>query len=269
MSRYLPHSVDLQPLRRAGEGDILGTKPIALLVAALATVASVGSAQEADPSGVGPVDATSTEPVATPAQGAASGPGSEEEESRPYSKRVQGLLWFEFLIGPTWFDPDQYGAVSLPGGGQLDAPRQFGPEWGVAVGVALRGFHLGASYRRAKYDGYKLLRLGVDMKGIFRFVPYVHPMLRLNLYYAGITDGNPYPQLTNANIDGGGFTLGAGVMVPIVRWVSFTTTFDWSLMGLAVRGNSASGASVRSGVAGQEVGVTFALTFHFIGVRAH
>ena len=147
--------------------------------------------------------------------------------------------------------------------------RQSGPEWGVAVGVALGGFHLGASYRRGKYDGYKLLKLGLDMKGVFRFVPYVHPMIRMNLFYAGITDGNPYRQLTSANIDGGGFTLGAGVMVPIVRWVSFTTTFDWSVMGLAVRGTEPGGASVKDGVAGQEIGITFAITFHFIGVQGN
>ena len=105
------------------------------------------------------------------------------------------------------------------------------------------------------------------MKGIFRFVPYVHPMLRLNLYYAGITDGNPYPQLTNVSIDGGGFTLGAGFMVPIVRWLSFTTTFDWSVMGFALRGNEVAGERVRDALVGQELGVSFAVTFHFIGVR--
>ena len=240
-----------------------------LLVAAIATLPSVASAQEPSADAAGTVESEGAERAAeSAANPAPADPDSMEKDGGPYSRRVQGLLWFEFLIGPTWFDPDQYGSLSLSGVGQLDAPRQFGPEWGVAIGVALRGFHLGASYRRGKYDGYKLLKLGIDMKGVFRFVPYVHPMLRFNLYYAGITDGNPYPQLTNANIDGGGFTLGAGFMVPVVRWVSFTTTFDWSVMGLAVRGNEASGASFRSGVTGQEIGVTFAVTFHFIGVRS-
>ena len=192
---------------------------------------------------------------------------ARDDGGGPYSSKVMGRLWFDFLIGTSWFDPDQYRNAALSNGSALNTPRQFGPEWGVAIGGTFRGFHLGASYRRGKYDGYKLLKVGVDMKGIFRFVPYVHPMLRLNVYYASVTDGNPYPQLTNVAIDGGGFTLGAGFMVPIVRWLSFTTTFDWSVMGFALRGNEVGGERVRDGLVGQELGVSFAVTFHFIGVR--
>lgn len=243
-------------------------KEALLFVAAIAVVPNAVDAQGA--AAAGTPEPPTTEPAAqTGSDDVVSSSEATEDGSGPYSKRVQGLLWAEFIIGTSWFDPDKYGSTSLPGGGQLDAPRMFGPEWGVAIGVALGGFHLGASYRRGKYDGYKLLKLGIDMKGVFRFVPYVHPLIRLNLYYAGITDGTPYPQLANADIDGGGFTLGAGFMVPIIRWISFTTTFDWSVMGLAVRGTEAGGESFRNGVAAQELGVSFAITFHFIGVRGN
>lgn len=209
------------------------------------------------------------ETVAEPTGAEPEGQGETKDDgSGPYSSKVMGRLWFDFLIGTSWFDPDQFRNAALLNGSSLNTPRQFGPEWGVAIGGTFRGFHLGASYRRGKYDGYKLLKVGVDMKGVFRFVPYVHPMLRLNVYYAGITDGNPYPQLTNVSIDGGGFTLGAGFMVPVVRWLSFTTTFDWSVMGFALRGNEVGGgARIRDSLVGQELGVSFAVTFHFIGVR--
>lgn len=35
------------------------------------------------------------------------------------------------------------------------------------------------------------------------------------------------------------------------------------------RGTDTGGASFKDGVAGQEIGVTFAITFHFIGVRGN
>lgn len=233
----------------------------ALLVAVLP---ARGSAQGEQAVGsVEPAD-TST----APAEPDEAKDDSDDDERGPYYKKVQGLLWFEFLVGPTSFDPDKYGSVTLSGGGDLDAPRLNGPEWGLAIGVGLGGFHLGAFYRQANYDDYKLLKVGLDIQGLFRFIPYVHPTIRVDLYYAGIVDGNPYSaSLTNTNIDGGGFTLGAGVTIPIVRWISFTATFDWSVMGLAVRGDEPGGESLKTGIAGQEVGATFALTFHFIGVR--
>lgn len=244
-------------------------KNAVLLVAVIAVFPNASAAQ--GEAAVGTVEPAGTEPSTDAATAAAPEEAESNTESKdergPYYKKVQGLLWFEFLVGPTSFAPTKYGSVSLSGGGQLDAPRLNGPEWGLAIGVGLGGFHLGAFFRQGEYDAYRLVKVGLDMKGIFRFIPYVHPMIRIDLYYAGITNGSPDPRLSNSNIDGGGFTLGAGIMIPIVRWVSFTATFDWSVMGFAVRGNDIGGAAVSGGVAGQEVGATFAITFHFIGVR--
>ncbi|MEM9727124.1 MAG: hypothetical protein AAF997_00965 [Myxococcota bacterium] len=234
---------------------------------ALALCPAWAAAQEE--SAVGTVEPA--EPAATDtatAEEAEAKKDSDEDERGPYYKKVQGLLWLEFLAGPTSFDPTKYGTLSL-GGQTIQATKDNGAEWGFAIGVGLGGFHLGAFYRQAQYDGYKLLRVGLDMKGIFRFIPYVHPMIRIDLYYAGIVDGAAFSttQLTNFDADGGGFTLGAGVMIPIVRWMSFTATFDWSVMGLAVRADQPGGERVSGGIAGQQLGATFALTFHFIGVR--
>jgi len=58
-----------------------------------------------------------------------------------------------------------------------------------------------------------------------------------------------------------------GLRIPIVRWMSFAANFDWSYIGLSVRGDSASSGRIDSWVSGQQLAGTFALTFHFIGVR--
>ena len=69
-------------------------------------------------------------------------------------------------------------------------------------------------------------------------------------------------------MDNGGvvFTGGFGVRIPIIRWMSFAASFDWSFVALSMRGDTASGRQ-QAWIAGQQLGGTFALTFHFIGVR--
>jgi hypothetical protein len=90
----------------------------------------------------------------------------------------------------------------------------------------------------------------------------------MDVFYARTFDGSPYgPALTNASSNGGGFTLGGGIRVPIVRWVSFSATFDWSFIGLSMQGDNTSGVRLKNGITGQQFGGTFTLTFHFIGVR--
>jgi hypothetical protein len=49
--------------------------------------------------------------------------------------------------------------------------------------------------------------------------------------------------------------------------MSFAANFDWSYIGLSVRGDTASSGRIDSWVSGQQLAGTFALTFHFIGVR--
>jgi hypothetical protein len=207
---------------------------------------------------VGTVSEGSTATEAAPAPQAAAAP--EEEKRSVYYKKVQGWLWMEGFVGPSAYDPDQFTSLSLSGGTQ-NAPKLNGPEYGFAVGLGLGGFYLGGFYRQANYDVYKLMKVGLDMQGIFRFVPYVHPMVRIDLFYSRTFAGNPFG-LPSADVDGGGFTLGAGLRIPIIRWMSFSATFDWSMIGLAIRTPTESSA-----VVGQQLGATFSLTFHFIGVR--
>lgn len=226
---------------------LLGTGLVLSSTAFAQGESSVGSVSEAAP----------TEPAPAPQEAAP----PEEEGRSVYYKKVQGLLWLEAFVGPSTYDPDQFAALDLSGATQ-NAPKLRGPEAGFAFGVGLGGFWLGAFYRQANYDVYKLMKVGLDIQGIFRFVPYVHPMIRIDMFYSRTFAGNPYGLTTNPDVDGGGFTLGAGLRIPIIRWMSFAATFDWSMIGLAIRTDTE-----KSGVLGQQLGATFALTFHFIGVR--
>lgn len=196
----------------------------------------------------------------------------DDKERGPYYKKVKGWLWLEAFAGPSSYDPDQFGGLSLSG--IPNAPKLTGPQFGFAVGTGFGGpFFLGAYYRQANYtksapagQGYKLMKLGLDMQGTFRFIPYVHPMIRIDIGYARTFDGNPYG-LTNTASDGLDFTLGVGVRIPIVRWMSFLASFDWSFVGLSLRGDEPSGNRFQSWIGGQQLAGTFALTFHFLGVR--
>jgi len=96
-------------------------------------------------------------------------------------------------------------------------------------------------------------------------IPYVHIMFRADLGYAKMINGNPYG-ITSFSSGGIVATGGVGIRVPIVRWISFVGSVDWSFVGLSIKGDSGS-TSINSWILGQQVTGTFGLTFQFIGVR--
>jgi hypothetical protein len=198
---------------------------------------------------------------------------------------VKGWLWIEGVAGITSYDPDQFGALSLgtgtPGGAPKErgpqwgfslgtgfgggAPKERGPQWGFSLGTGFGGgFFLGWYYRQADYNTYKLMKTGLEFQPTIR-IPYVHIMFRVDIGFAKMFSGNPWGIM---NFDSGGVdtTFGVGLRIPIVRWMSFAANFDWSYIGLSVRGDTATGRQT-SWVSGQQLAGTFALTFHFIGVR--
>ena len=137
---------------------------------------------------------------------------------------------------------------------------------GFSLGTGFGGgFFLGWYYRQANYDDYKLLKTGLEFQPTIR-IPYVHIMFRVDIGFARMFDGNAWG-LTGVNNGGVDTTFGVGLRIPIVRWMSFAANFDWSYIGLAMRGTDSGGASVDAWVSGQQLAGTFALTFHFIGVR--
>ena len=181
----------------------------------------------------------------------------EQEKKSPYHNKVQGKLRVEVLFGPSRFDPDALSA----GSSGANAPRVSGPEFGVTLlgGPSTSTHFVGATYRQANYDVYKLMKAGLANQWAWR-TPYVHPMLRLDVCYAHIFDGAIYPSVDGSPRHGLSTTFGFGVRVPIVRWVSFAATFDWSLVSLfATKGDVIN-------VLGSQIVGTFSLMGHFIGV---
>jgi hypothetical protein len=231
-------------------------KYVVFLVGGLLVFGASASAQEES----GTTAESEAAADATPAEA----PPPEEKKKSPYYKKVQGWLWLEGFAGPSSYDPDQFGSLNTTG--VSNAPRLKGPEYGFAVGTPFGGpFFLGWFYRQANYGQYKLMKTGLDMQGNIR-IPYVHIVIRGSIGFAQTFSGNPYG-LTNDKNGGVSFTGGLGVRIPIVRWISFATTFDWTFVALAMQGDTASGARADAWISGQQFGATFALTFQFIGVR--
>ncbi len=234
---------------------------IVFLVIGLMWIGATASAQEA----AGAADKPGGTSKAAPAQAAPADQAPEEEKRSPYYKKVQGWLWIEGVVGISSYDPDQFGSLSL-GTGAGGAPKERGPQWGFSLGTGFGGgFFLGWYYRQASYSDYKLLKTGLEFQPTIR-IPYVHIMFRVDIGFARMFDGNAWG-LTGVNNGGVDTTFGVGLRIPIVRWMSFAANFDWSYIGLAMRGTDSGGNSVDSWVSGQQLAGTFALTFHFIGVR--
>ena len=240
-------------------------KYIAFLIGGLMLGSSASAQQPADTTAESNEAATAAPTEPASAEPAPEAPKEEEEKRSPYYKKVQGWLWIEGVAGISAYDPDQFGALSLgPGVGGADKKR--GPQWGFSLGTGFGGgFFLGWYYRQANYSEYKLLKTGLEFQPTIR-IPYVHIMFRVDIGFARMFDGNAW-ELTGVNNGGVDTTFGVGLRIPIVRWMSFAANFDWSYIGLAMRGTDSTGTSVDSWVSGQQLAGTFALTFHFIGVR--
>jgi hypothetical protein len=240
-------------------------KYVVVMMSALLLFSVNASAQEEAGATTEPAAASEPVPAETaPAEDAPANPPEEDKRS-PYYKKVKGWLWIEGVVGISSYDPDQFGALSLgsptPGG----APKEKGPQWGFSLGTGFGGgFFLGWYYRQADYNEYKLMKTGVEFQPTIR-IPYVHIMFRVDIGFAKMFSGNPWG-LTNFDSGGVDTTFGVGLRIPIVRWMSFAANFDWSYIGLSARGD-VGGTRQDSWVSGQQMAGTFALTFHFIGVR--
>lgn len=196
-------------------------------------------------------------------------------EKGPYSKKVQGKLWLEGFIGPSSYDLDRFGYEfrSAFGSASTDLdllPKVKGPEFGGAIGGTLfdQIFWIGASYRQANLEvgeglgGFKLMKTGLEMQVVITPAPYVHPLVRVGVGYARVFGGNA----AAAGLTFNGFYViaGVGIRVPIVRWVSVFGTFDWNYTEVSPKGLEVEGNLYARG---SQLGGTFGLTLHFVGVR--
>lgn len=232
-------------------------KYVLITLSALTFLSANVSAQEDAAAETPAAEAPATEAPASEAPAEA----PKEDDRSPYFKKVKGWLWLEGVAGPSSYDPDQFGALSLGSAGPGGAPKLKGPQVGFSVGTGFGGgFFLGWYYRQANYSAYKLMKTGVEFQPTIR-IPYVHIMFRIDLGYAKMFSGNAW-NLSDSSTGGVDTTFGVGLRIPVVRWISIAVNLDWSYIGLAVRSGGG-----RSWVSGQELAGTFALTFHFIGVR--
>jgi len=202
-------------------------------------------------------------------------PDDDGEKRKAYDKRVGGIVWLEATAGPSRFDATRFRSLDI-------VPAEFaalipsvvvsGPEFGAALKFRAGSSTIGARFKRADYEPFDMTSVGLDLGFLIRAVPYVHPSIRLGFNYYTTTGGLVIPGIenliTNVRSHGGGASIGAGLRIPIVRWISIAADFDYSIIGLVFRGTetvTGSGATVTAGTAGTAIAGTFALTFHLGG----
>ena len=204
------------------------------------------------------------------------GPGESTEdapeEKKAYDKRVGGKVWLEATAGPSRFNATQFRSldiVTTSVSQLIPSVVVTGPEFGAALRFRTGASTVGFRFKRADYEPFDLTSVGLDLGFLIRAVPYVHPSVRLGFNYYTTTGGLVIPGIENYITDvrshGGGATIGAGLRIPIVRWISIAADFDYSIIGLVFRGTetvTGSGASVTAGTAGTAIAGTFSLTVH-------
>lgn len=195
---------------------------------------------------------------------------ARDEESSVYDKRVGGLVWLEATAGPSRFNVTQFrnlGFIPPEIASQIPSLVVRGPEFGAALKFLAGSTTIGGHFKKADYQPFDLITVGLAFGFLIRAVPYVHPTIKLGLNYYTTTGGLAVPGfetlLTNVRTNGGGISTGLGLRIPIVKWISIAADFDYSIIGLAVRGNETiTGGPITGGTAGTAIGGTFALTVH-------
>ena len=197
----------------------------------------------------------------------------DREESKVYDKRVGGLVWLEATVGPSRFDVTKFRSLNLVPdeiAAQVPSVVVSGPQFGASLKIRAGSVVVGGNFQMADYEPFDLITAGLGFEFLIRAVPYVQPTIKFGINYNTTRGGLAIPQipggpnlddLTSVRTDGGGASIGLGLRIPIVKWVSLAAEFDYSIIGLAVRGNLA-GESFTGGTAGTAIAGTFALTIH-------
>ncbi|MEM8605952.1 MAG: hypothetical protein AAGF92_02555 [Myxococcota bacterium] len=200
-------------------------------------------------------------------------PAEDRKESKVYNKVVGGLVWLEGTIGPSQFNVTKFRSLNLVPAeiaAQVPSVVVSGPEFGASLKIRAGSVVVGGNFQWADYEPFDLITAGLGFEFLIRAVPYVQPTIKFGLNYNTTRGGLAIPQipggpsladLTNVRTDGGGASIGLGLRIPIVKWVSLAAEFDYSVIGLAVRGDLA-GDSFTGGTAGTAIAGTFALTIH-------
>ena len=207
---------------------------------------------------------------------ASSNPSDSAEPRKVYEKKVGGIVWLEATAGPSKFDVTRFRTLKIiPDQVSSFIPSVVvrGPEFGAALRFRAGSSTIGARFKHADYEPFNLTSVGLDLGFLIRAIPYVHPSIRLGFNYCMTTGGLVIPELqgglNNVRSQGGGASIGAGLRIPIVRWLSIAADFDYSIIGLSFRGNynvpGIGAVGFTAGTAGTAIAGTFALTVHLGG----
>jgi hypothetical protein len=192
------------------------------------------------------------------------------EKKKAYDKKVGGRVWLEATAGPSRFNATQFRTLEIiPASVRPLIPNVVvrGPEFGAALRFRAGSSTIGARFKRADYEPFDLTSIGLDLGFLIRAIPYVHPSIRLGFNYYTTTGGLVIPGfenlVNNVRSHGGGASIGAGLRIPIVKWLSIAADFDYSIIGLIFQGTeTVTGGSFTAGTAGTAIAGTFALTIH-------
>ena len=186
-----------------------------------------------------------------------------------YCKVVKGILWIEGTAGPAKFNVTRYRSFNLLGDVGTLQPNVVtsGAEYGAGIGAQLDVFSIGARFKYGKFDAFDMIAAGLDFGFLVKRVPFVHPYARFGLYYNTVTNGSPIPGLDQIledhKVNGGSVALGAGIRIPVIKWLSVAIGFDYSWVALYVSGYDTFNAEdFGNGTIGGEIVGTFALTVH-------
>jgi hypothetical protein len=156
----------------------------------------------------------------------------------------------------------------LPDGVGTLTPKVIvsGAEYGAGIGAQFDLVSVGGRFKYGKFGDFDLLSAGLDVGFLAKSVPYVHPYGRFGIYYSTTRNGSPIPGLDNlltgTRVNGGNVSIGAGIRVPIIKWISISAGFDYSFVGLFISGDEPTGERFEHGVVGGAIAGTFALTVH-------
>jgi len=260
---------------------------IMILSMALLVASSVEAQEEASEAGAAtePAESAAAEAVAEPVTvdeasvgevsiAYADPPPSEEGDpdclTKVYCKVVKGTLWIEGTFGPAKFNATKFRTINLledVGGNLSPSVVVKGPEFGVAIGAQFKVFSIGGRFKYAKFDPFDLITAGVDFGFLVKRVPFVAPYARFGLYYNTTRGGTVIPLLDqileNTKTNGGGASIGAGVRVPVIKWLSVAIGFDYTFVALYVKGfDPNENEDFSNGTIGGEISGTFTLTVH-------
>lgn len=200
-------------------------------------------------------------------------PQDVPEKRKVYERKVGGLVWLEAMAGPSRFDATRFRTLDfIPSQvqGLIPSVVVTGPEFGAALRFRTGSSTIGLRFKRANYEPFDLTSIGLDLGFLVRAVPFVHPSIRLGFNYNNTTGGLVIPGVeslvSNVRSHGGGATIGAGLRIPVIRWISIAADFEYSIIGLVFRGTeNITGGSFTAGTAGTAIAGTFALTIHLGG----